>query len=513
MKRPANATTLYCENTLTALNIRSYTGRLMHQIYFDTPKQAVLAMFHPSLQDWLANKMGRRAISDPIENTADYHIYLSTVKLTKTVVACPPVKSPELEQALQRTIDNRELEDCIRAACETEGVEALKVVVPIVLRLEKFGNLYKTSFAVNDFHCGLTGFILADPDLVCVQTTYRLNQPGLLKEIRRNVLVRLCDGRREFDHIDFMQLCSVPIACSIASSNLFTPINKWLLEPVDPRLSDNKIQTTLDYDGPNCFEMVPGDILRLIGLRLTLREVYSLNRCSKRLNAVLCANEVFWQEKVRHDFLEDSDTKPTKRSWKIHCRKLTPMAENMVAAYYTIPQDSPLRSPIYKYANKLLQVKRLVKPGTIDASKTDRTLASYGKISVRIPEELRDKWYPKLNYIYMVDGFPETAIGDISSRNVGRYVDPLANFFFNKSATFQFRNSKSNGPLTVEVHDYPFFRKYVLDVLSDNSATPFTMEGKTYHLIKIRLVEAPRNGSRNAKTRRRILYSLANIYG
>jgi hypothetical protein len=267
------------------------------------------------------------------------------------------------------------------------------------------------------------------------------------------------------------------------------------------------------YEGPNCFEMVPSDILRLIGLRLSLRDIYMLSRCSKRLNDVLCANEVFWQEKVRWDFLNDSDIKPKKRSWKIHCKTLTPIAENMVAAYYTIPQDAPLRSPIYKYANTLLQVKRLVKPGTINAGKTDRNLASYGKISVRIPEELRDKWYPKLNYIYMVDGFPETAIGDISSRNVGRYVDPLANFFFNKSATFQFRNSKSNGPLTVEVHDYPFFRKYVLDVLSDNSATPFTMEGKTYHLIKIRLVEAPRNGSRNAKTRRRILYSLANIYG
>jgi len=54
------------------------------------------------------------------------------------------------------------------------------------------------------------------------------------------------------------------------------------------------------------YENMSNDVLRKIALNLSLKDLVSNCRLSKKFNIVICSNELFWNEKVRKDFPEQT---------------------------------------------------------------------------------------------------------------------------------------------------------------------------------------------------------------
>jgi len=70
-------------------------------------------------------------------------------------------------------------------------------------------------------------------------------------------------------------------------------------------------------------EDLPSDIIMSIALLLDLPEILKLCQVSKRLNEVVCDNEIFWMRKTFKDYPNKSIYRPKDMLWKNYYKQLS----------------------------------------------------------------------------------------------------------------------------------------------------------------------------------------------
>ncbi len=99
----------------------------------------------------------------------------------------------------------------------------------------------------------------------------------------------------------------------IVTDNLIF-VGNQLDELIDADKENSQMESKKTIESPTAtmiqqgatYESMPNDVLRKIALNLSLHDLVSNCRLSRRFNIVICSNELFWNEKVRKDFPEQT---------------------------------------------------------------------------------------------------------------------------------------------------------------------------------------------------------------
>lgn len=173
--------------SLICLTIKSYVGGSILTVYFKKFEDALLAIFHPSLQNWLAKN---KNIDDTSANIANYDLYLHTYTTEENINAKLATKSMDIQYVLLETIDQTELHETIFKDCQISTTSAIIVNVPIVLYLSQLAadNDLKR---VPDYKDELTGFIICNTELLKSTWSYRIRQREFLEFFKSSLLLKI----------------------------------------------------------------------------------------------------------------------------------------------------------------------------------------------------------------------------------------------------------------------------------------------------------------------------------
>lgn len=173
-----------------------------------------------------------------------------------------------------------------------------------------------------------------------------LNLHIIVKQEVRNGITYLSDTTgNEYSFIGnkFNNIPIIPKSFNIGNINIIpiSAINvnqkllKLLTSPKVTIQEENRISQLL---------RLPKEILRMTALNLPNHDLRSLCQGSKELNNRLCADEVFWREKVRREFPNTIYPKPNDLSWKNYYKYLLDPGDElnlseMLLRFYNIDPD------------------------------------------------------------------------------------------------------------------------------------------------------------------------------
>ena len=334
---------------VVGLTVKSGESNPSLQIYFASITEAIISMFHPSMQNFLASgkeasERGDTSFDDSLE------IYLNVFFVKEQVVVKRPQNMGSNRENLrvQNLINNPktnifrerdELQNAIQHDCHLEGTPSFLIDVPVYFDLTaiktNFGRIlhmmdarteaykamdkYLPDFleVAKDINGRLNGLVFCDLDLLIHVESYILNKDALVDVIRKYMnenygLIGDTFDSTEVSRLGYMTLAQI---ISYVRSTLqgdkdsyLTKVNIKAIETstgldlspksIVPSLSvvTSKSRPTVGpFGDPNepmgidAFQNIPYDVLRLIGLNMDLESINRACRTSQIFNNTFCS--------------------------------------------------------------------------------------------------------------------------------------------------------------------------------------------------------------------------------
>ncbi len=492
---PLKPITLYKGQSVYSLTIKTHLPADIRTVYFEDPVDAVMAMFHPGLQDWLArNKKPRQSINQSWANTADYEIFINQLEVSEEFEVNVRSEIDDLQYVINKTIDQADLQNAIVTECQRQGVLAFIVRVPIIMYLRTLSTTEKYSYPENlwDFKHELTGIIICDTKLLALKDSFRMKQETLLTDLRQSITSwsRPDANSRRFFIFNYPFVHDKFMKYSIRKDDI-----KDFFEKVGEESRD---QPSLPVDeekeipsGEDPFARLPADIIRYMALRMTVGEIDTACKVSRDFERRICDPELskmFWRQKLTLDYPDKVRDKPSRLSWRKYYARLAPLDKDLIIVYYRSRKVMSWHRKDYPY----LRVIKLIVAGEIVRGKALTDTNGAGRIIIRIPpiSENPDLYAgDRLRLgeltMHVIEGHPESASIRISDR-LDSIQDnsmlPLGNFLHGKRV----RLVPSDYFKELLIDNMDVLRRLVRQ-FGDNIASDILVDDKPFRLITINI--------------------------
>lgn len=248
------------------------------EIYYENLVDAMLSIFHPSTQKFLAeNSIIPRDGTETAQ--INYNVFINTFFLTEDVevsMADFRAVQPGYSFQAQQAILNAESRDVIMAAmhedCRQTELDVFRVYVPVVFD------------AVNQ----LRGLVFCPSGLLVNFKSQWLN------------LQLFVQAARSW-HKSGAPILEFQILLQDEPSRYLQTVAPRIIHRDDIYNPREAIPNYMVSRLTDPYLRFPPDVLRKIGLEMDVESIDAACRYSERFNRALCINESFWQEKVRRD--------------------------------------------------------------------------------------------------------------------------------------------------------------------------------------------------------------------
>lgn len=248
------------------------------EIYYENLVDAMLSIFHPSTQKFLAeNSIIPRNETETAQ--INYNVFINTFFVTEDVevsMADFRAVQPGYSFQAQQAILNDESRQVIMAAmhedCRETELDVFRVYVPVIFD------------GVNQ----LRGLVFCQSGLLVNFKSQWLNLQLFVEDARSwhksNAPILEFQMMLQDESNKYLQTVAPRI---IQSTDIYT---------VQKPIPDYRVSIA---DDP--YLRFPSDVLRKIGLEMDIESIDAACQYSERFNRALCTNDSFWQEKVRRD--------------------------------------------------------------------------------------------------------------------------------------------------------------------------------------------------------------------
>jgi len=399
---------LYC------LTIRSYTKESILTIYYKTPQDALMSIFHRRIQSWLANNKNE-------EDENMYELYLNTFYVRKTLAAKKPSQHMDIQAVIHNYAGEDALTQKIFENCQHDKTSVIIVdVKPFIARADIIKSLKQDRFKakhldeedINDVQGLIEGYIFCNiSDLVHVESHIvnvkvlsalimnKIWLPGEWKPRKNLTLEKLVTDMEDelrinrnykllqriliddpviihysIDTVEkFMKMSLVPNAVLASDPALISALVSSLIFSLDFK-NNVPVGTILTEDASqkeseDIIHRLPRPVIRLIGINMTLESLSRMCQASNYYNSILCGDPTFWREKVRADYGVEAGEDPSGAidsanglTWLEYYKRLDTVfnSDRYMILYYRLAEEKS-RSPdtkgiyrtYYKFGDKV----------------------------------------------------------------------------------------------------------------------------------------------------------------
>lgn len=527
---------LYC------LTVRSFVKESILTVYYKYPEEALISIYHRRIQNWLA------------ENKGHYEVYLNTFYVRKTTEAKVPNKNMDIQAVVY--MDEENLAQKIFENCQQSQTEVIIVNVnPFISKSTIIENIknYRPKSSVSDrqinhisgiirgyIFCQTSNLVHVESDLIDISqlnglildTLWPTHEPTpknnlALKSFTNNISDELRLKRTyqilQRVLIDDPVLIYFPIDTTEKFMNMSRISNALLTS--DTSMLVKRTQDINQIDSTqNSISQLPKDVVRLLGLNMTLESLGRLCQSSKYYNDFLCANELFWREKVRIDYTETTELDLTgainpdnKLTWKDYYKRLDEIynSDKYMILYYKLTQDNDRRIPEVKNIHRIyLKFQSTIKNETKDYSKEadPSKVSGFVKIKAKLPPNAAlkptgdiFKFFNPRPYqegptynvnLVMIEGYPESACYvNYDNRNIDifeSYILPMQEFLDGKTWTIiKYKEVKSDWgrDYAPVLKEYKGGQKFIkrLNLFRRNRLTNVIINGRLEKIVSVGL--------------------------
>lgn len=305
----------------------------MEQIYYTTPEEAVLSIFHASPNHWTKSNV----------SGADFQLRIYAVRNPLTIRDRAPFDMQQVvtagdpnEQSFGLRLGN---------TCPVEQVAGFYVEIPLSMpQFVDDNDILVTEQAPST---SLTGLVLCTRAALLLVRQLRLDAETLIHRIVQRVdlfrtqgqqltfrklseMLRHTLAERQAEYLELISLDVTPATQfpgPQASPTGLTAGLPWFLGSASQMAASQSMSPVVSpqaaISDPAMLDRLPRDVLIYMAKGFSLNSITAFCRTSPRFNEAVCTNERFWIGKFLTDFSQtELDLKPADLSYKDYYRRV-----------------------------------------------------------------------------------------------------------------------------------------------------------------------------------------------
>lgn len=403
-------------------------------LYFTSPAEAVFSLFRESIVAPFELSIGQALSTSPQRTNELDDLYLNTFYLNEDLLI-NPLPNSNLERQLKTDPNLAEVRDAIQDDCN--GSQRDGFVIPY-LPVLYYGGVQARSRLVGR----ITTYVLCRQNLLLHTQSFRILKDFLLTDLQQLITARTAENPQQrltggsvvelltrylrenrgrvleevYVQPEVNGLVTSPVVIPEVPPTLPLPIVEpaaeipivppsAMLSPKDPSVFMPRQLSPGNTTAYDAFATVPSDVLRVMGLNMTLDAMANTCRTSQRFNQTICNNNEFWGLRTDQDFGRRNaatntvmQRKPDAWSWKRYYAELSGnLLPNQILDFAELSRDPELLAELDKlsredYEARVNEMRREAGLGVVDFQRPEYQAS---RKAPRQPQNVRRQLFPQ----------------------------------------------------------------------------------------------------------------------